>query len=657
MSSQNPKEDFVNFFMNSKYGLPKESNPKDHFINQIPVFNDNISFLHSLKNINNESLQKQDLLFCFLNLNPPLLKILKDKKENDKYPELVIWYKEKFEENKKYLKEFNTRKVEDIKVDTNPQIIITRFPPEPSGFLHIGHAKAALVNATLAQKGGRMILRFDDTNPEKKYEEFEDQIIKDLKDLKIEDYTVSHSSDYFSLIIEKAKFLINKGKAYCDDTPQEQMRKERMDGIESKNREMKIEDSLNLFNEMLKGLQPSFCLRAKIDMKDPNKAMRDPVIFRSTNSKHHRVPDLHSFPTYDFTCPILDSIEGVTLACRSNEYRDRNKQYDWFLCNLELKNKPKIFDFSRLNFEKTVLSKRKITQLIENKKVNDWDDPRLSTIQGIKRAGMDMDVLREYILLQGPSQKTSTISWDKIWAMNKKAIDSKSPRFMAVPVKNAVEVYVKNVGYDIKEVENLKSNKSGNNVKVDMKVDNVKDSDNEVMENKVDKGNNVKVHNNSTLSESPTNNLRNTFNSKKSQVFDNLIWISQEDASLLKEGEEFTLMNWGNAIVTEKIVKNHLTLSLTLDLNLKGDYKKTKNKITWVSKVGSIYLRTFEIGDLFKETEEFNEESLKEIYYYAENGISKIKEGEWIPFERIGFFKCDKPFEFNLVPFTQQKRK
>ncbi|EOB13382.1 Glutamyl-tRNA synthetase, cytoplasmic [Nosema bombycis CQ1] len=563
MSSQNSKEEFVNFLMNSKYGLPKESNPKDHFINQIPVYNDNILFLHSLKNINNESLQKQDLLFCFLNLNPPLLKILKDKKENEKFPELVIWYKEKFEENKKYLKEFNTRKVEDVKVDTNPQIVITRFPPEPSGFLHIGHAKAALVNATLAQKGGRMILRFDDTNPEKKYEEFEDQIIKDLKDLKIEDYTVSHSSDYFSLIIEKAKFLINKGKAYCDDTPQEQMRKERMDGIESKNREMKIEDSLNLFNEMLKGLQPSFCLRAKIDMKDPNKAMRDPVIFRSTNSKHHRVPDLHSFPTYDFTCPILDSIEGVTLACRSNEYRDRNKQYDWFLCNLELKNKPKIFDFSRLNFEKTVLSKRKITQLIENKKVNDWDDPRLSTIQGIKRAGMDMDVLREYILLQGPSQKTSTISWDKIWAMNKKAIDSKSPRFMAVPVENAVEVYVKNVGFEIKEVENLKINNKGNKAKGGDK------GKGNVMETK-DKN---KEDNNSTCPESPTNNLLNTFISKKSQVFDNLIWISQEDASLLKEGEEFTLMNWGNAIVTEKIIKDNLTFSLTLDLNLKGDYK------------------------------------------------------------------------------------
>ncbi|EOB13256.1 glutamyl-tRNA synthetase, cytoplasmic [Nosema bombycis CQ1] len=258
---------------------------------------------------------------------------------------------------------------------------------------------------------------------------------------------------------------------------------------------------------------------------------------------------------------------------------------------------------------------------------------------------MDMDVLREYILLQGPSQKTSTISWDKIWAMNKKAIDSKSPRFMAVPVENAVEVYMKNVGYEIKEVENLKINKNGNNLKGGNK------EKGNVMETK-DKN---KEDNNFTLSESPSNNLLNTFNSKKSQVFDNLIWISQEDASLLKEGEEFTLMNWGNAIVTEKIVKDNLTLSLTLDLNLKGDYKKTKNKITWVSKVGSIYLRTFEIGDLFKENEEFNEESLKEIYYYAENGISKIKEGEWIQFERIGFFKCDKPFEFNLVPFTKQR--
>lgn len=637
MSDKKNKEEFINFLMKKKHEIDSQEEPigLNHIKNLRFNELDDIKLLYREECSKEEAIElfinlqtilsgignaEQDLLFAILNSNSLTVKLLKDKEEVNKFPSIVEWYKKAFDENKKYLKEFNTPAIKKTvvkKEDKNVKKVVTRFPPEPSGFLHIGHAKAALVNFSLAEKGnGRLILRFDDTNPDKKYEEFEDQIIKDLKELKICDYEISHSSDYFSTIIDKAKFLIKERKAYCDNTDQETMRAQRMDGIESKNRNTEVETNLEIFDRMLRGDAEGYCLRAKIDMKDNNKAMRDPVIFRSTKAKHYRVGDeLHAFPTYDFTCPILDSVEGVTLACRSNEYRDRNKQYYWFIENLGLVNKPEIFDFSRLNFENTVLSKRKINELIRLGCVSGWDDPRLATIQGIKRAGMDMVALREYILLQGASHKTSTISWDKVWAMNKKAIDPKSPRFMCVPMLDAVTVTVEGIGKPFPYYESIPLHK------------------------------------------------KNPDLGKKEVLFDSTLFIAQEDAQAIEENEEFTLMNWGNAILTKKVCESNTVKNLSIKLNLKGDYKKTKNKISWISKMGSVIIKTYEYSNLLKDNdaedlyEAFNHESISEEFYYAESSlVHHNKEGEHVQFERIGFFYCDKPYIYNLVPFTKQKR-
>ncbi|KAJ2516294.1 glutamate--tRNA ligase, partial [Coemansia sp. RSA 1937] len=229
------------------------------------------------------------------------------------------------------------------KVGENPQIkpeltaehlratggqVITRFPPEPNGFLHIGHAKAALLNEYFARShNGKLIVRFDDTNPNKEKAEFEESITEDLRLLGIHGDVVTHTSDHFQTIYEYALKMINKGLAYADDTPHETMKEERMNGIASQRRDQSVEENLQRFELMRQGTEEglTWCLRAKMSVDNPNKAMRDPVIFRCNLTPHHRTGTLWKiYPTYDFCCPIVDSIEGVTHALRSMEYRDRN---------------------------------------------------------------------------------------------------------------------------------------------------------------------------------------------------------------------------------------------------------------------------------------------------------------------------------------------
>ena len=227
--------------------------------------------------------------------------------------------------------------------------VITRFPPEPSGYLHIGHSKAALLNRFFADKyHGKMLLRFDDTNPLKEKSEFEESITEDLALLGIKADAISHTSDWFDELHKLAIQLIKSGHAYCDDTPQMQMRDERMKGIASGRRESSVEDSLKRFDEMTLGTDEGtrWCLRAKMSVDDPNKAMRDTVIYRCVKEAHHRTGTKYfSYPTYDFACPVVDSLEGVTHALRTNEYRDRNPQYFWFIDALNLRA-PHIWDFS-----------------------------------------------------------------------------------------------------------------------------------------------------------------------------------------------------------------------------------------------------------------------------------------------------------------------
>jgi glutamyl-tRNA synthetase len=282
--------------------------------------------------------------------------------------------------------------------------VCTRFPPEPSGYLHIGHAKAALLNQYFAQKyKGRMIVRFDDTNPEKEYSQFVECIMEDLETLGVKGDVVTYTSDYFSDLVKMTEKLIREGKAYVDDTPREQMQKERMDGIESRCRNQSVDENLALWKEMLiasdRGTQ--CCVRGKFDMQAVNKSMRDPVYYRcNPRANHHRVGDKFKvYPTYDFACPFVDSIEGVTHALRSSEYYDRREQYYKVLEDMGLR-KVHVWDFSRLNMTYTLLSKRKLHWFVENRKVDGWDDPRFPTVRGILRRGLTIEALKQFILSQ-----------------------------------------------------------------------------------------------------------------------------------------------------------------------------------------------------------------------------------------------------------------
>jgi len=300
---------------------------------------------------------------------------------------------------------------------------------------------------------GKMIFRFDDTNPTKEKEEYSQSIFEDLKTLGINYDKFTHSSDYFITILEYAEKIIKKGLAFCDNTDKETMQKERFDKVDSKHRNDSVEENLRIFEELKKLTveipaekvaelkkdpsyvhYPDYCIRAKIDMKSVNGTMRDPVIFRINFTPHPR-QDLNYayklYPTYDFTCPIVDSLEGVTHAMRTNEYSDRIEQYYWFIKVLELRP-VKIWEFSRLNMVNTVMSKRKLQWFVEQKLVDGWTDPRFPTVRGILRRGLRVETLTQFMLEQGPSKNSVYMEWDKLWSINKSIIDPISKRYSAV---------------------------------------------------------------------------------------------------------------------------------------------------------------------------------------------------------------------------------
>jgi len=616
------KAQFINFLLEEKHGIPPKGSPivesQIECLQAPPVLkNFDADFSEDslktwLRKIQGEVPYEKDaandLLFGMLYSSEAFVKLT--RKKDPEFASVFAFYKDLFQRNRKYLMDFHKRSEGRLSINA-PEKIVTRFPPEPSGYLHIGHAKAALLNHQMA-KDGTMLVRFDDTNPEKESEEFQNAILEDLKLLNITEYKLSHSSDHFDLLYEYAQKLIGLGKAYADNTPRETMQYERTNGIASKNREMPPEESLRIFKGMREGECREYCLRAKISVDDLNKAMRDPVIYRASDVLHPVTKDKYKiYPTYDFTAPILDSIEGVTLTMRTNEYRDRNPQYYWFLDALSLENRPKIHDFSRLCLENTVISKRKMKFYVENGYVSGWDDPRMCTLRGLKRRGMCMDALIEYVNLQGATQKTSINSWDKVWAINRKHIDPISMRCSAVPLLNSVVCRVD--GAECRDVNAPKHKKNPG------------------------------------------------LGTKRIHYRDEIV-LSQEDANALKEGEEFTLMSWGNAVVERKAMDGVLVKSLALRLNLAGDYKKTTHKISWVTRVGSVQIKCYEYEDMLKKTdsedphEQFNENSKKEEWWLGEGCCTDLMPGEFMQIERVGFFVCDGFGEFNLVPFTKQAR-
>ncbi|KAK0596980.1 hypothetical protein LWI29_020668 [Acer saccharum] len=249
-----------------------------------------------------------------------------------------------------------------------------RFAPEPSGYLHIGHSKAALLNQYFAQRyQGQLIVRFDDTNPAKESNEFVDNLLKDIETLGIKYEAVTYTSDYFPDLMEMAETLILLGKAYVDDTPREQMKRERMVGIESKCRNNSVEENMKLWKEMVVGSQRGLqcCLRGKLDMQDPNKSLRDPVYYRCNPLPHHRIGSKYKiYPTYDFACPFVDARQGISHALRSSEHHDRNAQYCRIQEDMGMR-KVHIYEFSRLNMVYTLLSKRNLLWFVQTERLMD----------------------------------------------------------------------------------------------------------------------------------------------------------------------------------------------------------------------------------------------------------------------------------------------
>uniref|UniRef100_A0A670I2V8 Bifunctional glutamate/proline--tRNA ligase n=1 Tax=Podarcis muralis TaxID=64176 RepID=A0A670I2V8_PODMU len=321
--------------------------------------------------------------------------------------------------------------------------VIVRFPPEASGYLHIGHAKAALLNQ-----------HYQVNFKEKEKEDFEKVILEDVAMLHIKPDQFTYTSDHFETIMKYAEKLIHEGKAYVDDTPAEQMKMEREQRTESKHRNNSVEKNFKMWEEMKKGTEygQTCCLRAKIDMSSNNGCMRDPTLYRCKNQPHPRTGNKYNiYPTYDFACPIVDSIEGVTHALRTTEYHDRDEQFYWIIEALEIR-KPYIWEYSRLNLNNTVLSKRKLTWFVNEGLVDGWDDPRFPTVRGVLRRGMTVEGLKQFIAAQGSSRSVVNMEWDKIWSFNKKVIDPVAPRYTALLKNEVVTVNVPEAQEEMKEV-------------------------------------------------------------------------------------------------------------------------------------------------------------------------------------------------------------
>lgn len=402
--------------------------------------------------------------------------------------------------------------------------------------------------------------------------------------------------------------MIKDGLAYMDDTDQEVMKSERMAMKESKYRNTTVDENLVLFNNMCSG-KPEFkswCMRGKIDMTSKNGTLRDPVLFRSNETPHHRTGTKYkAYPTYDFACPLVDSLEGVTHALRTTEYDDRNVMYEWMQKAMKLKHKTNIKTFGKMNFVHTVLSKRKLNWFVENKKVEGWFDPRFPTIQGTIRRGVDVDALKSFVISQGASRRVITMEWDKFWSDNKMVLEQKAPRYMGVNTPGHVEVTLENVPAEI------------------------------------------------TAHSVPLFPLLPEKGSRVCRRY-NVVYIDQEDAASVKEGDEVTFLRWGNMRITaiEKDGDKVKTIRATHDPEA-TNFSKTR-KMTWLAAVPDcvectlvsydhlITKAKLEDGDVFQDF--INPETKFESAALCDPCLRNVNAGDVIQLERKGFYRVDKAY-------------
>lgn len=500
--------------------------------------------------------------------------------------------------------------------------VCTRFAPEPSGYLHIGHAKAALASEDFArQHNGTFVLRFDDTNPKNETKDFEAKILEDAKLLDIHPDRYERTSDSVPMILDTIKEMIKKDLAYVDDTPFEEIKVQRSKLQPSANRNNSAEKSLQLFDEMLKGTEKGFqCVaRAKIDYKSQNGCMRDPVIARCVKTEHAEPGHGPVFPTYDLCCPIVDSKNGITHAMRSWEYTDRDHQYRWFIQALGLKP-VEIVSFSRLSFNYTVLGKRYLRRLVEQGKASGWDDPRFPTIRGLRRRGLQPATLRKFCQAQGASRNQNLHDWDKIWAINRQEIINICPRVM-------------NVSDEEKVVLNIKDAQEGETTA-------------QVIPNQPDKGTR-------TLYTGPT------------------VWIPEDDASRISVGEKITLLNWVNVIIDSINKDGDKIKSIDAHIQDDKDYKKT-TKVNWIHPTKNVKINMREWNHLLKVKQLGEDQDvidcLSDVPYadtliYCDKSIEGAKKGSMYQLERRCEIIVDEeahdgqlPMTF-LIPSGLQKRR
>jgi len=484
--------------------------------------------------------------------------------------------------------------------------VVVRFPPEASGFLHVGHAKAALLNNYYKETfQGKLVMRFDDTNPAKEKEEYEEVILEDLKMLQVRYDFFSRTSDHFETILNYCEKLLKDGKAYVDDTDAETMKIERDAKTQSKNWNNSVEKNMSMWKEMKAGSEAGTkcAVRAKIDMQSPNGCLRDPTIYRCKPEPHPSTGTKYKvYPTYDFACPIVDSVEGVTHALRTTEYMDRDDQFNWFIDALGLR-KPYIWAYARLNLTNTVMSKRKLTWLVETGAVDGWDDPRLPTVRGIIRRGLTVEALQQFIIAQGSSRSVVFMEWDKIWAFNKKVLDPVVARHTTVDLKYNVPVLVA--------------------------------------------GAKVSSH-------------LSAKHPKNTEVGEKTVWtgprliIDGVDAEQLKEGENATFINWGNLKIKKVNKKDGKVVSVDAEENTDNkDFKKTL-KVTWLcddqeksptTPAVLVYYDHIISKAILDKDDDFkkfvNTDSKHEYEMLGDPELRSLKKGEMIQIQRRGYFICD----------------
>lgn len=524
----------------------------------------------------------------------------------------------------------------DLEANRYGKRVHTRFPPEPNGYLHIGHAKSICLNFGIARDfGGLCNLRFDDTNPLKEEVEYVEAIKRDVRwlgfDWEDREY---YASDYFEKMYEYALELIKKGKAYVCDLSPEEIRQYRgtltEPGKESPYRNRSVEENLDLFKRMRAGEFPegSRTLRAKIDMSSGNINMRDPVMYRIIHSEHHRTGKKWCiYPTYDYAHPISDSIEGITHSICTLEFEDHRPLYDWFLEQLNIHH-PRQIEFARLNLSHTVLSKRKLLKLVEEGYVKGWDDPRMPTLAGLRRRGYTPEAIREFCERIGVAKRDSLVDVALLEHCLREDLNKRAKRVMAVlrPLKVVIENYPDDLIEDMDAINNPEDLSMGTRKVPFSKV--------------------IYIERDDFLENPP------------------------KDFYRLAPGREVRL-RYAYFIKCEDIVKdrdgNILELRCTYDPATKGgdapDGRKVKATLHWVSEAKAIKAEVRIYDHLFNvpdpdELEDFrtgiNPDSLIVLKdCYLEPSLSSAVAGDIYQFERLGYFSVDPDSNWKKLVFNR----